>query len=206
MGVVAGVKVRGRLSGVAKKVASGAVIGVLALSLAACSSGKAKVVGTLDQGLADYRAGNIALAKSEFEQLVKNDPNNKFGWYNLGVLAQYAGNSSEASADYQKALTIDPSFESALYNYGLVKAAGNDLNAAIDLLGKAATANPKDAGAHWQLGLALAKRGDTTKGDNARSTKELNAGLKLDPTLIKSLTGSQQLSTTTSAATTTTKP
>ena len=68
----------------------------------------------------------------------------------------------------------------------MLRLAGNQLDDAIDYLGRAVAENGGDANAHWNLGLALAQRG-RDKADNDRSTKELNAGLKINPDLIKSL-------------------
>ena len=203
MGEGTGVAGEGRVKNGLKKVASGVAIGAMALSFAACSSSSgAKAIGTvtLQKALDDYRAGNVTLAKSEFQQLVKEDPNNKFGWYNLGVLAQYAGNTNDAATNYQKSIAIDPNFESALYNYGVLRMGSNDMDTAITYLGRAVAQNSKDANAHWNLGLALAKRGNTSKDDNTRSKNELNAGLKLDPSLIKTL-GSPSGSATTTTST-----
>jgi Tfp pilus assembly protein PilF len=167
-----------------KRVACGVMAGIFVAGLGACSPKVANNV-TLQKALDDFRAGSTALAKSEFEQVVKEDPNNKYAWYNLGVLAQYAGDTSSSAKNYQKALDIDPRFESALYNYGVLKFSGNDLPSAITYLEKAIAENNQDANAHWNLGLALAKQGS----DSKRSTKELNAAIKLNPDLPKSLTG-----------------
>jgi Tfp pilus assembly protein PilF len=187
-------------SGFGKKLASGVTISVLTLSFAACSTSKGPSVAanvTLQKAIDDYTAGNVTLAKSEFQQVVKTNPSDKYAWYNLGVIAQYAGSASEASTDYQQSLAIDPHFESPLFNYGLLKLTQNDLDSAIGYLGRAVVETPKDANAHWQLGLALAKRGKG-KADNDRSTKELNTALKLDPSLIKSLGAPKSTATTTS--------
>ena len=42
--------------------------------------------------------------------LAKQDPKNKFGWYNLGVIAQSSGDANGAAADFVKAIAIDPRF------------------------------------------------------------------------------------------------
>ena len=56
---------------------------------------------------------------------------------------------------------------------------------AITYLGRAANANPKDANALWNYGLALAET--HIASDNVKSKNALNAALKIDPTLIKTL-------------------
>ncbi len=198
MGVSAGTGVAKRV--VLKRVACGLVAGALVAGMGACSSSSPHAAGdvTLQQALSDFKAGSTTLAKSEFEQVVKNDPQNKFAWYNLGVLAQYAGDSSSSSKNYTKALKIDPHMESALYNYGVLKFSNNDLDGAISYLEKAVAENNQDANAHWNLGLALAKRGK--KADNKRSATQLNIALKMNPKLAESLGGGSDLSTRTTVA------
>jgi tetratricopeptide (TPR) repeat protein len=179
MGVVTG-------TGVMKKVARGAAIGVLAVAMAACGSSSKGGSGpvTISQALADYYAGNTSKATSEFRDIVKADPTNKFGWYNLGVIAQYAGNSKEAASDYLKVLAIDPKFEGALYNLGLVRYSGGNAKESIKLLRRAVAVTPGDANAHWNLGLAMASIANT-KAQNDAATKELNKALKINPGLLK---------------------
>src|SRR4051794_20024548 len=88
--------------------------------------GKAPGGGTqaatlLSKALSDYFSGNVEVAKSEFQQVVDLDPANKYGWYNLGVIAQYAQDKKGAEADYKKALALDPNFEPVLYNLGVLR-------------------------------------------------------------------------------------
>ena len=174
--------------GIVAKTVRGIGLGVLVAALAACSTGGTPTSApnvTLQQALSDYFAGNIQLAKAEFQTVVKNDPNEQYGWYNLGVIAQGASDSNTAEKDYKKAIAIQPNFQSALYNLGVLLFQKNKIPDAIDYLGKAAAANPKDANSHWNLGLALA---ETHKpADNARAKIELNRALKLNPDLIKTL-------------------
>ena len=85
-------------TGVMKKVARGAAIGVLVVAMGACGSSSKGSSGpaTISSALALYYAGETSKATTQFHDIVKADPTNKFGWYNLGVIAQYAGNSKEA--------------------------------------------------------------------------------------------------------------
>src|SRR2546430_15611809 len=137
----------------------------------------------LSKALRDYASGNVQGAKSEFQQVVTIDPNNKYGWYNLGVIAQYAGDKKVATSDYNKALALDPKFESALYILGVLRYAAGDWDGAISYLTRATAAKPKDASAWWNLGPALAHK--HTKADDKRSTDALNEALKLNPNLLR---------------------
>jgi len=160
---------------------------VLAVALAACSTSSSGVDPnvSLSKALADYFAGNVSLAKSEFQAIVKADPTNKYAWYDLGVIAQGNGDTSGAATDYLKSIGIDPTFESPLYNLGVLRYQENNIDDAITYLTRAVAANAQDANAHWNLGLALARK--DTKPDNTLATKQLNEALKLDPALIKTL-------------------
>jgi tetratricopeptide (TPR) repeat protein len=157
----------------------------LAVVLAACSSSPT-VSGNvpLSKALADYFAGNVSLAKSEFQAIVKTDPSNVYAWYDLGVIAQ-AANDSSATTDYLKAIALDPTFESPDYNLGVLYFQADKIDNAITYLKRAVALNAQDANAHWNYGLALARK--DIKTDNKLATEQLNAALKLDPALIKTL-------------------
>lgn len=151
----------------------------------------AAVTALISKALKDYAKGNTARAKGEFEQAVKEDPEQKYAWFDLGVIAQAAKNDNEAGDDYKNAVALDPNFESALYNYGLMRSQANDLPTAIAYLSRAVAVDPNDANAHWNLGLALSKA--NTPADNARATIEINKALKLNPKLGKTITGGANL-------------
>lgn len=136
----------------------------------------------LSKAVTDYYSGRLELARSEFQTLVEQDRNNKYAWYSLGAIAQYSGDTKTAANDYEKALAIDAAYEPALYNSGVLAYAARDWRGAIAWLDKAVAANPNDASAHWDLGLALAHL--HTKAGGARSKKELNIAVRLNPSLV----------------------
>jgi len=113
-----------------------------------------------------------------FSCIVKNSPSDKYGWYNLGVVAQSDKHFAAAATDYEKAIAIDPKFEAPLYNLGVLRLQAYDITTAITLLTSAVVLNPKDANAHWKLGTAYAAF--HTAAGNERATVELNKALKLD--------------------------
>jgi tetratricopeptide (TPR) repeat protein len=172
-----------------RKVAYGVVAATLLCVTTACSNGsKPAAAGSgdakalLSKALNDYYGGNPQLAKSEFQMVVDKDPNNKYGWFNLGVLAENDNDTKTATTDYQKALAIDAAYEPALYNYGYLTYLASDWKGAIALLERAVAANPNDASAHWNLGLALAHL--HAPAGYKRSRKELNIAIKLNPNLL----------------------
>lgn len=124
---------------------------------------------------------SLVQQKTHFQQIVNRDPTNRYGWYNLGVIAQNAKDTKAAAQDFNKAIAIDPHFESPLYQLGLLYFQANDLPDAITYLGRAVAANPMDANAHWQLGLALAHT--HMAADSRHAVQELNAALRINPRL-----------------------
>ena len=164
-------------------------MGVLVAALAACSTGGSTAADpnvTLQQALSDYFAGNITLAKAEFEVVVKNDPNDQYGWYNLGVIEQGAGNTSKAASDYLKAIS-DP----AQLRVGALQ----PRRVALPGRTRSTTRSPISAGpsmpnprTRTRSGTTVSRSAETrTPADNAKSKNELNTALKINPTLIKTL-------------------
>lgn len=61
--------------------------------------------------------GKSDVALREVETLIKNEPNNKANWLQLGDLQQNMKNYDESIKAYEKALEIDPDYDYALRNY-----------------------------------------------------------------------------------------
>jgi Tfp pilus assembly protein PilF len=178
-------------AGGGRTIAGAIAITLLIGTAAACgsdnSSGSSGSTGSaatlLSKALSDYFSGQINVAKGEFQQVVQMDPKNKYGWYNLGVIAQYAGDKKQAADDYNKALELDPQFEPVLYNLGVLRYGASDWQGAVDYLRRATAVNAKDASAWWNLGLALAHwHKDTATDQEAKDA--LNKALKLNPNLV----------------------
>ncbi|MDQ1481225.1 MAG: hypothetical protein QOI44_2086, partial [Actinomycetota bacterium] len=146
----------------------------------------------LNQGLAKQKTGNVADAEKDFKEVIKRDPNNKYAYYDLGLICQNQQKNTEAETAYRRAIAIDPKFEVALYNLGILRANANDVNGAIDLYRRAIAANAKDPNAHFNLGLLLRGQKKTEEG-NAEVQTAVNLDPKLRPKAINEgvpLTGS----------------
>ena len=166
---------------------SRALIALLLISLltAACSSKKSDAElasEALDRGLAAHQAGKLAEAEADYREVLVYDPNNKFAYYNLGLIDQTNGALASAESNYKLALAIDPTFVSALFNLAIVKTAEGDLVSAIDLYRSAIAVDPTNAPAHLNLGFALIEKGDDKHGQ-----VELDTAIKLDPSLASRL-------------------
>jgi len=142
---------------------------------------KTNVHDLLDSALSAFSAGKVSLAQTTFQTVVSQDPNNEYGWYDLGVIEQDTNNLKQAQADYLKALALDPNFEAALYNEGLVRFRAGGTIQAIPLLSRAISLNPQDANAHWALGLVFARL--NLPSSDAEVIQELSEALKLNPSI-----------------------
>ena len=74
----------------------------------AATTGKKAAAALLDKGLKALNAGNLGTAKGLFAAVIKADSQNKYGYYNLGLVYQTQGNNQSANTQYHVALTIDP--------------------------------------------------------------------------------------------------
>jgi tetratricopeptide (TPR) repeat protein len=130
------------------------------------------------QGAAGAGVRQYQPSGEDFTEVVRLDPKNKFGYYNLGLIAQNAGNKTAAKNDYQVVLTIDPKYTPALYNFGILRAQDGATADAISLYRRATASDPKFADAHFNLGLLLRASGQTEAGNT-----EVQTAVRLDPTL-----------------------
>ena len=129
-------------------------------------------------GLKQLEKGDDTKAQATFENVLALDPDNVYGHYNLGLLAQRADNNTLAIKQYDAALKADPTFSSALYNKAIILEP-DDLDASVELYRRALAADPELAAAHMRLGFALLHL-----GEKAEAEKHLATGVKLDPSMV----------------------
>ncbi|MGW0881623.1 tetratricopeptide repeat protein [Streptomyces sp. NPDC002671] len=111
----------------------------------------------LQAGIAQQENHDVEAADRSYRRTLELDPQNKYAWYNLGVMAHEAGRAAVARADYDKALKIDPAFTSALFNEGLLLES-SDPDRAGELLKRVIAGNPKAGAAHLHLGRIRAQQ------------------------------------------------
>ena len=133
----------------------------------------------MKKGLQQLAAGKDAAAKATFENVLTIDPENLFGWYNLGLIAQRAGDDEKAIANYDKALAIQADYVPALYNKA-IQVETRDLDEAIQLYRQVISIDDQSAAAHMRLGFALVHQGETDEGQGF-----LAKGIVLDPAMAK---------------------
>jgi Tfp pilus assembly protein PilF len=163
----------------------------LVLALGACGSdsksGGSSTKGTgdakgtaalLQKALQKQVTGDLAGAEPDFLEVIRRDPENKFAYYDLGLIYQTQNKDADAESQYRLALGIDPKFAPALYNLAILRTVAQDAGGAIDLYRRAIAVNAKDANSHFNLGLLLRKAGQTALGN-----AEVQTAVNLDSSL-----------------------
>jgi tetratricopeptide (TPR) repeat protein len=95
----------------------------------------------------------------EVYEMVANDPNYLYAWYNKGVVLGNLGRSQEAIECYDKAIQIDPNYADAWYNKGVILGSLARNLEAIECYDKTIQINPSDANAWYNKGVALGSLG-----------------------------------------------
>jgi len=152
---------------------------LLACGLVACSGederGQADEI--LQQGLQAQAAGDFNAAVDAYLRVIQLDPQNKFAYYNLGVIEQSRGELPAAEGHYRTTLGLDPDFVPALFNLAILRTeAGAD--EAVTLYEHLIQVDPSHAAAHLNLGFLLIEQGHGRRGQ-----KELDEAVRLDPSL-----------------------
>jgi tetratricopeptide (TPR) repeat protein len=132
----------------------------------------------LESALQAHAEGRLDDAVRLYQQVLALDPQNKFAYYNLGLIDHTQGRIDAAAANYTEALAIDPGFEPALFNLAIIRADQGSTDEAIELYRRVLEANAEDAGAHLNLGFLLLESGQREEG-----RLELATAVGLDPSL-----------------------
>jgi len=162
-------------------------VGVALLAASACGSPSERQIAAdlVKKGIKEHGAGKVAVASKDYREALVHDPNNKFAYYNLGLIAQASGRLRVAELNYEFALATDPNFAAALFNLGTVLSRTNP-PAAAKVYERLVAIQPKNAGAHLNLGFVYKSLG---RGDAA--TKQFDQAMTLDPRLRKRVEGQQ---------------
>ncbi|MGW1805091.1 tetratricopeptide repeat protein [Streptomyces sp. NPDC002078] len=131
----------------------------------------------LQAAIAQQQNHDAQGADRTYRRVLELDPQNKYAWYNLGVMAHEAGRTANARADYDEALKIDPKFTSALFNEALLLES-NDPDQAGELLKRAIAGKPKAGTAHLHLGRIRARQHRTKD-----AADEFRRAIAADPSL-----------------------
>lgn len=142
-------------------------------------------LNVLAEGESSYRAGNLARARDEFQDMAEISPGDSNALVNLGVAENALGNQSGAIDAFKRALRSKPD-HAAAYNYlGLIYLQRNELDAAIHYLSQSIRFWAEDAAAplYNDLGVAYKRRGDREK-----AAQNFARALEIDPDLVSAQT------------------
>ena len=135
------------------------IVTILLLTLAvACTEEKSEAElasEALVAGLAAHAEGNLAEAAASYREVLVHEPNNKYAYYNLGLIDQTNDALASAESNYRLALGIDPQMEEALFNLAIVEHDLENLTESINLYQQTIEVAPDNAEAHLNLGFAL---------------------------------------------------
>ncbi len=157
------------------------ILGVVALAMVACSDSKSKdeqATDLLNQALQQHVDGKFDEAAATYRKVLAKDPQNKFAFYNLGLIDQTQDKMQSAENNYRLSLNVDPDYAPALFNLAIVRAQAGDTAQAIQLYRHVVSVNANEAGAHLNLGLLLRQTGQAAEGD-----AEVTQAIQLDPSL-----------------------
>jgi tetratricopeptide (TPR) repeat protein len=155
-----------------------------AVALVSCSNDPGASAQTdqanevLSDALEAHAAGDLDEAVELYEEVLVLDPQNRFAYYNLGLIDQTRGLVDEAAQKYEQALAVAPGFTAAMFNLAIIRAGQGAIDEAIGLYREVIEINADDARAHLNLGFLLIQSGERTQGED-----ELAVAVELDPSL-----------------------
>ena len=113
--------------------------------------------GSLDQGVAAYRAGQREVAVSAFNKAVREDPKAALPHVYLARMSREVGNFTEANQQLQLALEAEPDNASALREMGANLLAQGNYELSRRFYVRAVQADPTDKTSQGYLGCVLMK-------------------------------------------------
>jgi Tfp pilus assembly protein PilF len=148
-----------------------------ASAAAADDSLEGKVNSLIQSGISEAQSGDLATARTTFENALVIDPGNKFALFNLGVIEQTNNKVQSAIKYYDQALASDPEYTPALYNKAILLEP-DDLEAAVAIYEKILTIDPEASTTYLRLSFAYDTLGDPAKAEAMRQK-----AVELDPSL-----------------------
>lgn len=142
---------------------------------------RARAEEILQEGLRAHASGDLATAEEAYLLVIQLDPQNKFAYYNLGVISQGRDEPELATRNYRTTLRIDPDFVPALFNLAILRTEAGDADEAVTLYEHIISVDPSHdlaAATHLNLGFLLIDLGKERRG-----RKELAEAVRLDPGL-----------------------
>lgn len=158
-----------------------AAIALVSVVATGCGGGKSKeeqALDSLNRGLQAHADGRFDDAAAAYREVIQKDPQNKFAFYDLGLVEQIANRLDSAENNYRLALNVDPDYVPALYNLAILRTKVGATQEAIDLYRHVLKVHEEEPKSHYNLGLLLRSIGKTADGD-----AEIARARSLDPSL-----------------------
>lgn len=114
-----------------------------------------KIAAAYDLALSDMRAGKVAQAEKELQQLTRQNPSYSGPQTNLGILYFNQNKIKEAKAAFLEALRINPNNVVSLNHLGIISRGEGEFKAAQGYYEKALQIDPDYAYAHLNFGILL---------------------------------------------------
>lgn len=140
----------------------------------------------LAAALEAHAAGDLDEAVELYEEVLVLDPQNRFAYYNLGLIDQTRGLDESAAAEYEQAIAVAPGFTPAMFNLAIIRAGQGAVDEAIALYRDVIALDDADARAHLNLGFLLVESGEREEGE-----RELSRAVELDPSLASRIPGGE---------------
>jgi len=146
------------------------------------NQGKAK--NHFEQGMVYFRQGQLGKAISEWQTILRTDPDNAEAHYYLGVVYGMQGRVGEAIHEYETALRINPDHAKAHCNLGEAYMVQDRWNEAVREFKVALRLNPNLADAHLGLGFDYAQKGCLDE-----AMREFQVAVRLNPSMAEAHVG-----------------
>jgi tetratricopeptide (TPR) repeat protein len=108
---------------------------------------------------AHFDAGERALSIADYDQAIRQNPQNLSAYINRGAVRYDGGELTEALADFEQAIQLDPRNSVAIFNRGNVRQAFGNYDQAMEDYNQSIALNPLDPAAYFNRAVAYAERG-----------------------------------------------
>jgi tetratricopeptide (TPR) repeat protein len=116
--------------------------------------------GLLQQGVAQFKQGNLQAAMDRFQAAVQVNPRDARAHDYIGVILGESGKLNEAIVEFDQAIRLDPGVSDSHFHLGLAYKQTGRINDAISEYQEALRLNPGMVEAQYSLSAICAKLGD----------------------------------------------
>lgn len=121
----------------------------------------------LDKGKALHRAGNLGLARSHYQRVIKLDPRNAAAWHLLALIALHEKNYPLAATHLRRCIELNPRSGEAHHDLGIALRELGRTDDAIAAFRAAAASRSNYAEALFSLAALIEAKGDWSGAEHA---------------------------------------